>query len=304
MILCIGTTPTVQRTMTFERLTVDEVNRAVDVAEYSSGKAINVARVLTQIGRAAVAVGFVGGRRGEFLVEDLARWGVASELVPAAAQTRLCTTLIDRAGGAVTELVEEAPPASSDEWAALLERVGRLMPRAACAVFSGTQARGGPADFCDRWAGAGVPVIVDTRGPALRRALSARGCVVKVNRAELLEAVGGVAASEAAFHALLRRHAPPGGLLVVTMGKAGAAASDGAAVWRAPAPVVAAVNPIGSGDAFAAGMAAAIARGEPVEGQLRLATACAAANAMTAMAGTVERADVERLAGEVAVEKE
>ena len=52
MILCIGTTPTVQRTMVFDRLTVDEVNRATEVTEYSSGKAINVARVLTQIGEA------------------------------------------------------------------------------------------------------------------------------------------------------------------------------------------------------------------------------------------------------------
>jgi tagatose 6-phosphate kinase len=67
------------------------------------------------------------------------------------------------------------------------------------------------------------------------------------------------------------------------------------------APAVEAVNPIGSGDAFAAGMAAAIARGEGVEGQLRLGTACAVANAMTAMAGTVVRADVERLAREVGV---
>jgi tagatose 6-phosphate kinase len=303
MILCVGTTPTVQRTMVFDRLEVDEVNRAVEVAEYSSGKAVNVARVLTQIGEAALAAGFVGGRRGAFLVEDLAKWNVASESVATDGQTRLCTTLIDRHAGTVTELVEEAPPASAAEWDDLIARIDRLLPTAACAVFSGTQAAGGPQDFCDRWAGRGVPIIVDTRGAALRRALVTPGCVVKVNRAELDAALGVSCEAGEADETRLLSGAPPGGLLVITMGKSGAIAGDGATVWRVPAPAVHAVNPIGSGDAFAAGMAAAIARGRPVEDQLRLATACAAANAMTPMAGTVRAADVERLASEVVVQK-
>src|SRR5438045_3669048 len=115
MILCVGTTPTVQRTMVFDRLVVDEVNRAQEVTEYASGKGINVARVLTQLGEAALAAGFAGGRRGEFLIEDCARWNVPTDFVRIAGETRLCTTIIDRANGAVTELVEETPPASAGE---------------------------------------------------------------------------------------------------------------------------------------------------------------------------------------------
>jgi tagatose 6-phosphate kinase len=281
---------------------VDEVNRAIEVTEYSSGKAINVARVLTQIGEAALAAGFVGGRRGDFLEQDLAHWRVPNENVRVSGHTRLCTTEIDRAAGTVTELVEEAGPASSEEWTELLARVDSHLPRATCLVFSGTQAGGGPEDLCDRWANRGVPVIVDTRGPALRRALRTPGCIVKVNRSELAAACDRSADSEEDVSALLA-HAPPGGLLVVTMGGAGAIAGDGKSIWRAPAPVVEAVNPIGSGDAFAAGMAAAIARGQGVEGQLRLATACAVANALTPLAGTVVMTDVERLAREVRVSR-
>jgi tagatose 6-phosphate kinase len=303
MILCVGTTPTVQRTMVFDRLELDEVNRAVEVVEYSSGKAVNVARVLTQLGEAALAAGFVGGRRGAFLVEDLAKWNVVSESIETAGQTRLCTTLIDRVTGEVTELVEEAPPATTAEWDDLIARIDRLLPTAACAVFSGTQARGGPEDFCDRWVGRGVPVIVDTRGPALRRALKTPGCVVKVNRSELDAALGVTSEPGEIDETRRLADAPPGGLLVITMGKSGAIAGDGTSVWRVAAPAVQAVNPIGSGDAFAAGMAVAIARGRPVEDQLRLATACAAANATTALAGTVGAADVERLLAEVVVKK-
>jgi tagatose 6-phosphate kinase len=297
MILCVGTTPTVQRTMTFDRLEVDEVNRALEVTEYSSGKAINVARVLTQIGEAALAAGFSGGRRGDFLEEDLKGWHIPTISVRTTGQTRLCTTVIDRAANTVTELVEEAPPASPDEWANLLAQIEAHLPQAKCLVFSGTQAKGGPEDLCDRWANRGVPIIVDTRGPALRRALRTPGCIVKVNRGELAAALDRPDADATALLA----HAPPGGLLVVTMGKAGAIAGDGKNVWRAPAPTVNAVNPIGSGDAFAAGMAAAIARRESVEGQLRLGTACAVANALTPLAGTVVLTDVERIAREIEV---
>ena len=48
--------------------------------------------------------------------------------------------------------------------------------------------------------------------------------------------------------------APPEGLLVVTMGKAGAVASDGEHVWRVRVPSIEPVNPIGSGDALASSL--------------------------------------------------
>ena len=46
MIVCLGTTPTMQRTMLFDRVEIDAVNRAVEVREYASGKSVNVAKVL------------------------------------------------------------------------------------------------------------------------------------------------------------------------------------------------------------------------------------------------------------------
>ena len=50
MILCLGTTPTMQRTMLFPRVRIDEVNRAAEVREYASGKSVNVAKVLKTLG--------------------------------------------------------------------------------------------------------------------------------------------------------------------------------------------------------------------------------------------------------------
>ena len=302
MILCVGTTPTVQRTMVFDRLVVDEVNRAREVTEYASGKGINVARVLTQLGEAALAAGFSGGRRGDFLIEDCARWNVPTDFVRTAGETRLCTTIIDRTSNAVTELVEEALPASHEEWAELTRRIEARLATAKCLIFSGTQARNGPEDFCDRWADKGPRVIVDTQGPALLRALATPTCIVKLNRQELSLATQRSLDDERQLIDPIRSFVPPEGLLVVTMGRAGAIGSDGDRVWRVRVPAITPVNPIGSGDAFSAGMAAALVRGEPIERWLALGAACGVANALTPLAGMVRREDVERLLGEVVVE--
>src|SRR5436190_14735527 len=72
MILCLGITPTVQRSIVFDRLRIGDVNRTADVTEYASGKSINVARVIRTLGHDVVATGLIGGSRGRFVCEDIA----------------------------------------------------------------------------------------------------------------------------------------------------------------------------------------------------------------------------------------
>ena len=49
-IFCLGPTPTMQRTLLFQNLRFDEVNRSLRVREFASGKAVNVARVVQSLG--------------------------------------------------------------------------------------------------------------------------------------------------------------------------------------------------------------------------------------------------------------
>jgi len=67
-------------------------------------------------------------------------------------------------------------------------------------------------------------------------------------------------------------------------------------------PRIAARNPIGSGDAVAAGLVWQLLRGADLGEACRWGTAAGSANALTRMAAEVTRADVERLACEVRVE--
>lgn len=305
MILTIGTTPTLQRTMIFDRLKIDDVNRAAEVSEYASGKAINVSRVCATLDAPTQAILFAGGRRGEALLEDLRHAAIAHRAVHVAAQTRLCTTLIDRTAGTATELVEETPRASASEWKAFERAIDEALSAAQVAVFAGTLAPGAPADFISRRLDEQRLTIIDAKGPALLGALAAaagKRLIAKLNRDELAATVSRVIDSDedtvdAAWQASQGR-----ATLIVTAGKAGALVVEKDRVLRVTPPVVRAVSAVGSGDAFTAGLAVALSRGESMEGALCLAAACGAANALTAHSGHLNAAEVGRLLAEARVE--
>jgi fructose-1-phosphate kinase PfkB-like protein len=71
---------------------------------------------------------------------------------------------------------------------------------------------------------------------------------------------------------------------------------DGAE-WRVTAPPVSTVNPVGSGDCFAAALVLALQSGEDTVSALRLAAGAGAANAASPYTGHVEPALARELAG-------
>ncbi len=307
-ILCLGTTPCAQRVMLFRQLVVDAVNRAGTTLDVASGKSINVAKVLKMLGEQPMAVGFIGGDRGEFIRAAMTRLGIESEFVTVTAQTRQCTTVIDESAGTHTELVEESQavaPADGDKLLAILRR---RITGCQAAVMSGTIAPGAPVDLyfqCTQLAETvGALSVVDAQKAPLLEALKARPGLVKPNRPELAATVGRELEDEASVMAAMRELSERGARrVIVTAGKDPALAFDGRNYWRILAPQIKAVNPTGSGDAFTAGLVWRLLRGDDLGEACRWAAAAGAANALTALVGEVDRADVERLAREVEIRR-
>ena len=307
-ILCLGTTPCAQRVMLFHRLVLDAVNRAGTTLDVASGKSINVAKVLKALGEQPVAVGFIGGDRGEFIRTAMARQGIECDFVTVAAQTRQCTTVIDESAGTHTELVEESRAVAPADDAKLMEIVRRHITGCRAAVMSGTIAPGAPVDLyfqCTRLAeAAGALSVVDAQRAPLLEALKAGPGLVKPNRPELAATVGRELKDEAAVMAAMRELSERGARrVIVTAGKDPALAFDGRDFWQIIAPGIKAVNPTGSGDAFTAGLVWRLLRGDDLGEACRWASAAGAANALTAPVGEVDRADVDRLAREVGVRR-
>jgi tagatose 6-phosphate kinase len=308
MILCLGTTPTVQRTMSFARLAIDDVNRAVDVSEYASGKSVNAARVLHALGVEVLATGFLGGDTGKFMRGDLDRAGIAHDFLEVTAPTRLCITLLDQQAGTATELIQEPGAVEARAYARLIHEFDANLWRTKAVVLSGSLPPGAPVDFyadCVRRANEqSVPVILDARGKPLLAALGFKPYLVKPNREELANTVGLPIDSEDSLRAAMRRMIAMGARWVaVTRGKEGVTLCEGEKFWSLQAPGVQVVSAIGSGDSFAAGLAAGIAEGEDVPQACALATACGSANAMTSRAGHVNAGDVKDLLEKIRIDE-
>ncbi|HEV2294178.1 MAG TPA: 1-phosphofructokinase family hexose kinase [Tepidisphaeraceae bacterium] len=306
MLICLGTTPAVQRIMTFAQLHVNGVNRAREAGQSASGKSLNVARVAHTLGEPVIATGFIGGDTGWFIRKDLDAAGIRHDFVEIEPPTRTCVTVIDQSAGTATELIEESKPVEPRAWDHLREKLESLLPIASVLVLSGTLTPGAPQDFyaqCIRLATAHrVRTIVDATGEPLRHALAAKPYLVKPNRGEIGKTLDiNTSHDEGTREAMKRMIAEGAEWVVVTMGTDGVMFSDGKAFWRVSVPRVEVVSPIGSGDAFAAGLAVGLSRGQSVNEAVTLATACGAANAMTPAPGFARPADVERLQRSVVV---
>ncbi|MFZ4397608.1 MAG: PfkB family carbohydrate kinase, partial [Kiritimatiellia bacterium] len=151
-VLCLGQTPALQRTLIFERFQAGEVNRAGMTVVSNGGKAVNTALALARLRRASVVCGLNGGDTGRFLTGYLAGHGVTCAFTRTAWPTRTCTTIIDRASGAVTELVEEARRPTPDLLRRFEIRAHTLLRRAGAVVICGTLPPGAPEDFWARLA--------------------------------------------------------------------------------------------------------------------------------------------------------
>jgi tagatose 6-phosphate kinase len=308
MILCIGTTPAAQRVMIFRKFELDCVNRAVETLDGVAGKSVNVAKVLAALGAQPVATGFAGGQSGRELLRVLLSRGIQSDFVSVGLPTRQCITVLDQGTRAVTELVEESRPVPSTDYDSLQAIIQNLMPRCDAVVMSGSLTPGGPLGFYGAMTAEaktlGILSVVDAQGPPLMEALSAGPGLVKPNREELSRTVQQPLRSESDVIAAMREVLGRGAArVVVTAGKSPAFAMDNESLWRIHSPAVPVVNPIGSGDAFTAGLAWRLTLKENLGEACRWAAAAGAANTLSAMPGELKRDDVERLVNEVKVEK-
>jgi tagatose 6-phosphate kinase len=292
--------------MTFARLSIDGVNRTSDVQQYASGKSINAARVLHTLGTSPLAIGFTGGDSGRFLVEDLNRSGIENDFVAVEPATRMCITLVDRAAGTATELIEESKPVDKAAYRMLLDRFAEQLPKSDGAILSGSLPPEAPVNFyADCVAAsnsAGKFVLLDATGEPLRRALFHRPTMVKPNRGELGQTVNEPVETDADLKLAIRALLSAGPQwAVVTGGSKETIASDGSRFWKISAPKVDVISAIGSGDSFAAGLAGGFADGMSVPDACKLAAACGSANAMTALAGHLDKSNVETLVKRVLV---
>lgn len=304
MILTV--TPNVALDITYrvDQLTPGSSHRVRRVEERAGGKGVNVARALHALGHDTIVLGFVGGATAGAVMADLARGGLAHELVAVQGPTRRSIAVVDASNGEATLFNEAGPPVPATSWNDLEARLAARLPEAAALVVSGSLPPGARDDACARLvrlaAAHRVTVLVDTVGEALLQAAAAGADIVKPNSSELFQTTDCSDVALAAT-ALRRRGAKA---VVVSLGAAGMTAFTPEGSWRASPPTRIVGNPTGSGDAAAAALVAGAVAGAPWPDRLRDAVALSAATVLQATAGSVDLRDYLRLVPQILVEEQ
>lgn len=298
-VLAVGLTPALQRTLRFARLQPGEVHRARSVTVSPAGKGVNVALVLKQLNVPVCLLTFLGGVTGEQVRDELDARGVQTTCIDVDAPTRFCQTLLDESTGEVTELVEECACPSSESWKSLREAFSSHLPDCSLVIISGTLMPGASeqiyADMVAESAKHGRPVLIDSHREPLRRTLSAKPFLVKLNAQEIAVTTGlPVDTPETLCAAAQELIVDGAGAVVVTQGARDTWLVQPDSATAFPPARIKAVNPIGSGDAMTAGIAAGLLDGKPLVDAVRFGMACGAANALTMIPAEIRR---DELAG-------
>lgn len=294
--------PSIDRLYEIDHMIAGTIHRPNVVVARPGGKGLNAARAAAALGARVTAVGIVAGRSGEWIVEQLAEIGIDAVMARSTGETRICISILDRATGSLTELYERGERIEPAAWEAFEVLVAHELDRgdAGALMFSGSLPSGAPIDGYARiariaaaWS---VPVLADTYGPALKAILGEHPVVLKLNATEAADATGltvNDAESAAAAARVLREQGAVG--VVVTLGMAGAVVVGAAGEVRLVPPDIRGMYPVGSGDAFLAGLAVALVDGETLEEAARRGMAAAIANALLPGAGELDRAAAERV---------
>jgi 1-phosphofructokinase family hexose kinase len=309
VILTVTLNAAIDRTVAVPNFRLGRRHRAVESRTVAGGKGINVARALTLLGRPAIATGFVGGPTGVRVLEQLKEEAVLTDFIGVAAETRINLAVIDPTSGEQTEINDRGPAVSPEEVKKLFDRIAYLAGGAKICVLAGSVPPGAGNDLYARLISdlgrRGVSVVLDAEGEAMLEGVRAGAAMVTPNEREAEELVGQEFAD--------RQDLSQGLLELVRLGATEAAITrpDGcvAAVGESGSrrllevhtEPLDPVSTVGSGDAFLAGYVAARYDGRSAEECLAYGVACGAESTQHFGAGTVDRNQVERLLGEVAV---
>ncbi len=310
MILCVAANPSIDKLFEVDRLRPDEIHRPQRFVALPGGKGIHVAQVAGALGHDAVVTGWLAGHAGRWVAETLADEGVQSRFVWSAGETRCSLSVADRAGGGLTEFYEDPSPIDAGDWQALAGIVDSLLTRASWIVLAGSLPAGAPPDGYARLIGAaraaGVPAAVDARGDTLLQAISAGPRLVKINvyeAGELLgQSIAGAGPALGAAGEIRSRIGAEGHAVVVTLGEAGMVMIDPEGLaWRGRLDGRGRY-PVGSGDAFLAGLLVGLEHGKTWPRAACVALGAATANAELPGAGRLEPERARELASRAQVQ--
>lgn len=308
VILTVTLNPSVDIQYRVKHFQENRVHRAAAVSKTAGGKGLNVTRVLHQLGEEVTACGFAGGHLGSFIEEELNHHGIMHYFTPIAGETRNCIAIIH--DGKQTEVLEKGPTIAEKEIETFLATFQEKAEKVEVITISGSLPEGVPENFYQQLIDIAVKankhVLLDTKSSLIQNTLENQYIpfLIKPNQEEFEELAGIICSYEEDVIKALRKPVfNELSWVIVTLGKNGAIAKYGDKIYQVACPTVEAVNPVGSGDAVIAGLAAGCRRGLEGEEFIRFGIVMGVLNALEEQTGRISLNQMEYYLKQIEVKK-
>ena len=304
MIYTVTFNPSLDYTLSLEKLELGRVNRAAGETLSAGGKGLNVSMVLQNLGYPSTALGFVSGFTGDESERRLKARRCATRFIHLpAGLSRINVKVRAEEESEINGLGPPIGPEALEGLYAILDELeeGDIL------VLAGSIPAALPDDIYQnilkRLQGRGIPAVVDATGDLLCETLSYRPFLIKPNNHELGEIFGRplAGAEEIASCAEQLRRRGAQNVLVSMAGDGAILVSEGGARFRAAAPQGRVKGSVGAGDSMVAGFLAGwLASGGDVRRAFALAVGAGSATAFSETLAT--GVEAERLASQVRIE--
>lgn len=298
MITAVTYNAALDKTYVLDCFKKNEVNRPEKVLFEPGGKGNNVAKVLHTLGIPVTASGFTGGSNGRLIERLLEEKGIQHDFIRIKGDSRTCISIVEKESLAEqTELLENGPEAAEADWMKWKDKLSELAAKSRFVVFSGSLPQGLSSEAYKESISlvheAGSKAALDTSGTALLKGIESAPFLIKPNCHEFLSLIQKEEFLMSDFVSFADDlHTKGTEYVCVTLGKEGAVLSERGNIFAARPPSIKAVNAVGSGDAFLAGMLAGLYQKKEPADALALAIASSAANALKWSAGSISKNDI------------
>ena len=301
-VLCITLNPALDLAFNLDALVLGSVNRPTSAQLEAAGKGVNVARVLAGLGHDVTVSGFLGADNDAPFELAFAQYSLTDAFMRVPGETRINAKIAEQSGR-VTDINGPGMPIDATHLQALIDTLDAELASATppqAVVVAGSLPPGVTLDdfsaLLSHLTASGVPLWVDTSGPALNAAIATHPAGVKPNENELAEWSGeDMTSFDARLRAAKRLHQSGIANALISAGSEGVLWVNAQGAWHATPPKVAAKNTVCAGDTFVAGVLHGLLNQHEAEQTLRFATALSAEAVRHVGVGSAHAADFDLL---------
>ena len=284
MILTVTINPLLEISLKYDHVSFNGENRNGKLVYHAGGKGINVSRQLKYLQTKSFGFTFSGGANGKIFRSILEKEDLAFSFLKTESETRIASVIVDRSKKTTATYFQENNLVTSTEGNEFKSKLEKMIQNCEIVVFSGSS----PSPEADDIFSCGIKLankydkisVIDTYGSHLASCIDASPTILHNNVEELKKSLNIKLKSEKDKLNFLD-HLYQKGIkqAFITDGEHPVYASNFDYHFRINPPVVNAVHPTGSGDAFVAGIVYGWHNDYVFEKTFKLAAALGAVNA-------------------------